>query len=819
MSPVKVVRNLVLILAVLAVIALGAVLAIESRFRPEEEEKIEVPPGEGFLTGTISQPQGRVPFSLPGIHDATVTLTPGDRKAMTDEKGRFVISSVTPGVYTATIEADGSETTAVRGVAVASGAVTRLDEAIFVVPQGPPEARLKLGRIVPFRKAPAAYPYNTTVYIDAGESKNLSREGINWEIRDASGEILMDPYSEPPAPLQLSRSPIPGMPPSTFLFTPPEPDLFTVKLTLRNDYAPGTEDSASVEVRAINTPPQAVPMVVPGPLPPQKVSRQPLRTSSGLKVVKKGDTVFLKGYALDKNFSSPELYNPGGCYADIYGKNHDHLQRQFGWKWKLKYLAQVVEGEEEKGVDLTGELLDASGKPGPDSQYHHFMAQREGIYRAALVVNDRDPSGPAESRPASITIRSVGEEEVSGIEACANCHEKEVEGYRTTRHYGAEVGCESCHGPANLHLSATGNEEKRATQDVSRESGLCGQCHDQYNEWEKSRHSDSLPYGYEEIAKPLLVTCTKCHYSRSFSHTVELAEAERIAFHDVEYKKRLFSVGPYMADLSKLPRRDETAISCVACHDPHYQSHRKPFGLRTEWKGELCRTCHYEKWQNTILEGFAGEVQNGYEYPDENYELLNPHDTKFKCILCHLDTGTPATDAYGVRAVGGHTLRMRDAGPNGSLGGFGPRPDDPDGEKDPGDPDDILNLSACRYCHKGLTTFNRNGLQKAVYDKWKELGALLESLNGGTLPGFRPGDKCATCHKGGTVPFQDDPKLVLEDAHTNYKLVKNDRSWGIHNPPYVVKLLEDSIRSVKGHYPEGAGEGAESAGGHNQQTR
>ena len=69
------------------------------------------------------------------------------------------------------------------------------------------------------------------------------------------------------------------------------------------------------------------------------------------------------------------------------------------------------------------------------------------------------------------------------------------------------------------------------------------------------------------------------------------------------------------------------------------------------------------------------------------------------------------------------------------------------------------------------------------------------------------------------MPFQDDPKLVLENAYTNYKLVKNDRSWGIHNPPYVIKLLEDSIRSVKGHYPEGAGEDEEGAAGHNQQTR
>ncbi len=45
----------------------------------------------------------------------------------------------------------------------------------------------------------------------------------------------------------------------------------------------------------------------------------------------------------------------------------------------------------------------------------------------------------------------------------------------------------------------------------------------------------------------------------------------------------------------------------------------------------------------------------------------------------------------------------------------------------------------------------------------------------------------------------DDPRLVLENAYTNYKLVKNDRSWGVHNPRYVGKLLADSIASVSAY--------------------
>ncbi|MBT8442674.1 MAG: hypothetical protein KJO76_09840, partial [Gammaproteobacteria bacterium] len=198
-----------------------------------------------------------------------------------------------------------------------------------------------------------------------------------------------------------------------------------------------------------------------------------------------------------------------------------------------------------------------------------------------------------------------------------------------------------------------------------------------------------------------------------------------------------------------------------------------------------------------VLEASAGEVQNGYEYPNEDYDVFNAHNTKRKCVLCHLGEQDDAVDANGVRAVGGHTLRMRDPGPNGIVGGFGPAADDPDTNKDPGETDDILHLAACADCHGPVDTFDLNGSQADVHALWENLGDLLLSANDSVLPGVKPGDKCATCHRGGTLPFDDDPALVLENAYTNYKLVMNDRSWGVHNPRYVRKLLEDSIAAVK----------------------
>jgi hypothetical protein len=162
---------------------------------------------------------------------------------------------------------------------------------------------------------------------------------------------------------------------------------------------------------------------------------------------------------------------------------------------------------------------------------------------------------------------------------------------------------------------------------------------------------------------------------------------------------------------------------------------------------------------------------------------------------------TRLADENGVAALGGHTFRMRDAGPDGRLGGFGPAPDDPARRRDGYGADDTLNLAPCRRCHTGVATFDIRGRQTEIYGLWARLGQRLSTLNGGALPGYKPGDKCAVCHRGGTMPFDNDPQLVLENAYTNYKLVGNDRSWGIHNYAYTKRLLEDSLRSLDSMQP------------------
>jgi hypothetical protein len=63
------------------------------------------------------------------------------------------------------------------------------------------------------------------------------------------------------------------------------------------------------------------------------------------------------------------------------------------------------------------------------------------------------------------------------------------------------MSCQSCHGPAGPHFEAKGDKQKRDTMEASCDSGLCGQCHSQYSEWEKSRHSDGYSFDCHVIAQ------------------------------------------------------------------------------------------------------------------------------------------------------------------------------------------------------------------------------------------------------------------------------------------------------------------------------
>ena len=733
-------------------------------------------PGLGSFYGQVNSAGGGL---LPGpspIRGAQITLAPDGYTAQTGKDGAYYLMNIEPGTYTATVSASGYEDQVIEQLRAVPGHPQLVEASLFLVPQGPAKARLSLTTAMGMGRPPEQVPYNSTVYLDAGKSDNASREGFRWEIIGPGGELVENPF-EPGEPLAPVPSQMPGASPFVFTFVPPQAGNYTVRLYLRNNLHP-QEDRAEIAVRTVNTAPEAYPSVYPEPLPPQKTGGSALSATGGLKVTTVGEPVYLRSFAVDKNYPSPELYNPGGNSPDLYGKNNDHYQRAFRWRWELTLK------DENGGRDVTGWLQAPDGAAGNDEHHLFFTAREAGTYRAALVVSDNDPYGPLESEPAFIEIVVLESDKAYiGNSQCLRCHEDSGKNaalptpWQSTVHGAANTaGCESCHGPGQAHATASTRAERLKTIDRSHQAGSCGCCHDTYGQWEKSLHADSYAFGAAEIAAPLMLNCAKCHYPQGFIAAIEAAAAEGIRFGQVEFKKPLFPGGPIFFDFAMSPEADGKSISCTACHDPHVKkTETNPAGLRLGGEKNLCGSCHQDKWQNVILEGTAGVV-SAHEYPGRDYSFENPHNTDGKCVLCHMHTGEPAAGAAEDREVGGHTLRIRSLGTAETLGGFGPAHDNSLVIRSGDVSGNILNLAPCRPCHSGIDTFNHNNYQAEIFALWTELGDLLRERNGGELPGYKPGDKCATCHRGGTLPFKNDPDLTLENAYTNYKLIRNDRS-------------------------------------------
>ncbi len=95
---------------------------------------------------------------------------------------------------------------------------------------------------------------------------------------------------------------------------------------------------------------------------------------------------------------------------------------------------------------------------------------------------------------------------------------------------------------------------------------------------------------------------------------------------------------------------------------------------------------------------------------------------------------------------------------------------------------DVENIAGCVDCHTTLTTFDYIGLQTLVEGKLDQLATELMRI------GVMRPDHYA---KTGSWPAD------VAAAFVNWQMIEEDRSLGIHNPPYVEAILTASIAKMK----------------------
>jgi formate-dependent nitrite reductase cytochrome c552 subunit len=159
---------------------------------------------------------------------------------------------------------------------------------------------------------------------------------------------------------------------------------------------------------------------------------------------------------------------------------------------------------------------------------------------------------------------------------------------------------------------------------------------------------------------------------------------------------------------------------------------------------------------------------NGYEYAGVTYERTSHRSaTEDGCLDCHMKTTSQ-------NVVGGHSFNMA----WGEEGG------------------EILNTAACARCHGEITDFNQPGIAEENFSVQDSVDVLIGELRtkleaAGLWEGGVDGDV-----KVGATTSADSAGALW-----NLLMAKEDRSHGIHNPKYIMGLLQSSIEFMQGTLP------------------
>ena len=172
-----------------------------------------------------------------------------------------------------------------------------------------------------------------------------------------------------------------------------------------------------------------------------------------------------------------------------------------------------------------------------------------------------------------------------GSAACADCHEKLCQDFKTATHAAlqakgpnaTEVGCESCHGPGSLHNESGGGP--RTILNPKKSPEVCFQCHlDKRGEFHSASHHPVLEGR---------LTCRDCHAPHKGpavkgGGTALLSESETcLACHAAQRGPHVFV-------------HEAMREGCTVCHRPHGSVNAK---LLTQRNSTLCLRCHFQQQQ------------------------------------------------------------------------------------------------------------------------------------------------------------------------------------------------------------------------------
>jgi predicted CXXCH cytochrome family protein len=191
-----------------------------------------------------------------------------------------------------------------------------------------------------------------------------------------------------------------------------------------------------------------------------------------------------------------------------------------------------------------------------------------------------------------------------GAEACAKCHSNITRGFHDATHAHlmmtsddgkpTNVSCESCHGPASLHVKS-GTRETIINPKIAPDT--CIQCHT------NNRAEFSLPHTHPVLDGK--IACSSCHDPHKGDANPVMGGTKALAasVNATCAKCHPAQAGPFVFE------HEVMREGCTMCHSPHGSVNDKMLKSRNV---SLCYQCHFQPQNSStsIVHGGFDHSQN-----------------------------------------------------------------------------------------------------------------------------------------------------------------------------------------------------------------
>ena len=459
---------------------------------------------------------------------------------------------------------------------------------------------------------------------------------------------------------------------------------------------------------------------------------------------------------------------------------------------------------------------------GPGPQYAGVQACagcHQGIYR--LSRRTRRTLKPL--RLSSKFIRTP-------IRACLPCH---TVGYGFTTGFTNAlqtpqlegVQCENCHGPAANH--AANPEFPSTVPRVELAAQVCGGCHSaQLAPAEVVAHHP-VAFSFEDWSD---IAARRRGAGRASIHGSFHEQHQQLRPVPFRFRPR----GPPGRRKSQLTLTNDfdVAITCAVCHDPHqtYVWTNELNGVIT-FTNQLTGNVAYIT-NNELGAVYTNQLRNPYASTNDfvlttSEVFSNAYNPNINvCAQCHNDRGSAWTD----------TSRSPHESPQynmllGTVGQLatGPSPGYPAAHSQlemqcaechlqtatnnaSGHTFEVATYNLCYNCHPdpaGLVQFVTSDISNQIQQTKASSGPVGHQRCAGGVADERscatlaweyttPGDLSATTNSGPSAAQQSPDHHDIKKARFDLYLVLYDGSYGVHNGPYDIELLQAAQNFVDG---------------------